>query len=408
LILHTFTEEAEKDWIAQTESLGDSIVKLGRCEINVKAKLGVGFQSTTLDSWIQNHSEIRKPQNTFDSRCLINLAADRFESSFYQPLPLGTVPNATIVPSWFLQPILNQIQMEFSLDPSLELSTVDYRRWYGFYRTNSTFTVKWITDKKVLLSSGDSTSDLRSYWAELGSYEKAEFRIKHYYTGRKFDRLGYFDVILLQFNELPSNFSTWLDFKTFLEQQYSNDQVTLTWPTPTKGFIEIKMGNKLDSSDPHNYYLNFTGVDRFATRQALVELENDSTQVSRIPRVTDSNPTLQTPTSYPWWTYEDRNVSISWSPVSIPISMPLGAPQAISYRIEYCKSLEFAPSQTDLGSSMVFGSRRLDSRASGQTVEVMGSTKMIINMPTLKVPFLNWDDPSGFGYNEFGESSFGS
>ena len=406
MTLHIFSSQEEKDWVNRVEDIGSSIIKLGRCEINVTSKIPVGFQTTTLDSWIHNTSDLRKPQNTLDSRKVVSLAPDRFESSFYQPLPSSTIPNAQIVPSWYLQPIIDQIEADFVAHPELRSSVVDYRRWWGFYREESTFTVKWPFDKKVLLADGDETNPERSFWISIGSYEKSEFRVKHYVTGRRFDRNNYFDVVILEFNVLPPEFNTWADYKLALESRYPKDIVT----QPEPELIRIKLGNRMDSIDLHNYYLVSTGSDRYADPETLEALDQDPvTQVGYIPVVANPNPTTQTPTSYPWWEYGTGSVDAPWNATVVPApNLPAGYAEPISYRVEYCNTLEFAPSQTDIGRSITFESRRLDTRASGQTIEVMASAKMIINLPVLRVPFLDWDNPTGFGYGEFGEIEFGN
>lgn len=283
---HLFAPEKEQAWIRKQENLEDGLLRIGQWEVNIDSDGAVGLQSSCYDTYdsrtrrmnglteSDDSEGITLATQIFDSTRTLTFLLNRPESAFFEDLPLGTLPVNRQVASTHLQPLITSILADFAADPALAINPYDWRRYWGKYRTDSTFTVKWAFDQQVLLGDQDITSpEDWTFYTAKGFWQKWEFAVQHFETFAKFDR---FEV------ELGGSwdFNTGIVAATLADRDAITDRKTSMLVTVLSEEKNYRLLHDLvtwyevkqiyhDSFPYHSYYQTYTDFSKFATPQRL-------------------------------------------------------------------------------------------------------------------------------------------
>jgi hypothetical protein len=244
---HSFEENDA--WLNNIQTQAHRLVRAGIVEIESELEIVVGFQSSKLDSCfkaprftVQDDSldPYFLPNEKFDSQRVVSFLPDRYQSVFNQPLPIGTVPNWTLLANGtsiengsykeftnpqtnttgiMSNPIVADLIASFNVMPD-DLHHLS--RWWNYYRHKAT--VVYLPDGSIL-SAGETIPPAAAnlFAAELNQY--------------KLDWLLYY-------RQFDPTFITQFDLHGSLPA--------------------------LDSArDPYLYYMTSTGYDRYQTLNNL-------------------------------------------------------------------------------------------------------------------------------------------
>ena len=261
--LHTFEENDA--WLSNIQNQAHRLVRAGIVEIESELEVVIGFQSSKLDSCYKTPrftvaedslDQFYLPNERFDSQRVVSFLPDRFQSVYNQPLPIGTVPNWTLLPNGtsvendvykiftnpvtgttgtMSNPIVAELVASFNVLPDSEFHL---SRWWNQYRHKAT--VVYLPDGTIL-NGGDylppGFGEASFGEAAFGSTEEWPFAVE--LTQYKLDWI-------LFYRRLDANFQTSFDLHGSLAT-----------------FDSLR--------DPYLYYMTSTGYDRYQTLDNLHE-----------------------------------------------------------------------------------------------------------------------------------------
>jgi hypothetical protein len=153
MTIHIFDPDLDNQWIINQENNLEGLLRAGVWQCEVECNLTFGWSFGTLDTYKQRQ---RKETLTsfhidnfdikyrhFDGTITKQSLLDRYESSFYEDIPIGTQNNLRINGSYILQPYIDYINQQVAIRPDLAYAHTSPYRWWTLYRTQSTFTVKY-------------------------------------------------------------------------------------------------------------------------------------------------------------------------------------------------------------------------------------------------------------------------
>jgi hypothetical protein len=152
LNLHIFDPELDKSWIRDQDNVLEGIVRLGIWQAEVESYIQFGWGFGTLDTYktrlkpsedFLSISNYDMKYGSFDGTVTKQGLSDRYESSFYDELTLGSKPNARISGSYVMQPYMDVVNSAILADPVGSAKLHSPYRWWTVYRTRGTFTVKY-------------------------------------------------------------------------------------------------------------------------------------------------------------------------------------------------------------------------------------------------------------------------